>query len=86
MEDGASVESEIGGIRIGWEVAVSQEPTTERLEVDVEGLVVALSESSLHGKLVPVLRPVAVNGTGDSLEAEGNAGGGEVGVQHIKLF
>ena len=70
----------------GWEIAVSQKTTSEILEVEVQGLVVSLSQSFLHGKLIRVGEPPAVNGSSCPLENIRDTSTGVVGIQHCELF
>jgi hypothetical protein len=74
-----------GGGAGDGEVAVAEEAAGEVLEIDVEGVVSALAESGLHGGLALVVVPGTVGGASDLDEVEGDAGGGVVGVQDIKL-
>lgn len=87
MENGATILDLLGSGGVGdGEVAVSEETTSEVLEVDVEGAVVALVERGLHSGLGLVVEPRSVGGAGRPEEVERDTGGGIAGIEGSELL
>lgn len=88
MENGATIAVELGR-PVGdalWEVAITQVAADVGHIVEVEGVVVALAERTLHGHLIAVVGPAGVDGSGDLLEGERNTAISIIGVQDSKLL